>query len=95
MEEEQELQLAKMVLITPVVDEELIIQAISADGFIYSNEISLSISGQKPTKFQLSYIKNGDFDIANEDGSPVAPWEGGSTVVDGVLNITNTNGQGC
>jgi hypothetical protein len=86
--------ISKTGVISPVVDEEVIIQAISADGFIYSNEISLSISGQKPTKFQLSYIKNGDFNMANEDGSPVAPWEGGSTVVDGVLNITNTNGQG-
>ncbi len=82
-------------VVTPVINEEVVIQAISTDGFVYSNEVNLSISGQVPTRFQLSYIKNGDFtDFDEETLAPGAPWTGGSTVVDGVLNITNTNGQG-
>ena len=82
-------------VLSPVIDEEIVVQAVSADGFVFSNEVAVSITGQKPTKFQLSYIKNGDFAVYNEEtGAPGAPWTGGSTVVDGVLNITNTNGQG-
>jgi hypothetical protein len=81
--------------ITPVVNEELIIQASSSDDFVFSNEVTVSITGQKPTHSELSYIKNGDFNVFNETTlAPGAPWTGGSTVVDGVLNITNTNGQG-
>ena len=79
-------------LITPVVDEELIIQATSADEFVYSQEITVSISGQVPTVGELSYIKNGYFDVFDAvTGAPGAPWSGGSTVVDGVLQINNTN----
>ena len=79
-------------LITPVIDEELIIQATSADEFVYSQEITVSISGQKPTVGELSYIKNGYFDVFDATtGAPGAPWSGGSTVVDGVLQINNTN----
>lgn len=79
-------------LITPVTNEELIIYA--SDDFIDSEEVTVSITGQKPTKSELSYIKNGNFDVVKETGAPGDPWTGGSTVVDGVLNITNTNGQG-
>lgn len=81
-------------LITPVTNEELIIYASDATDYIDSEEITVSITGQRPTIAELSYIKNGNFDIVTETGAPGAPWTGGSTVVDGVLNITNTNGQG-
>ncbi len=81
-------------LITPIVNEELIIYASDATDFVDSEEITISITGQKPTKAELSYIKNGNFDVVTETGAPGAPWTGGSTVVDGVLNITNTNPQG-
>lgn len=81
-------------LITPVTNEELIIYASDATDFIDSEEITVSITGQKVTAEEVNYIKNGNFDVATETGAPGAPWTGGSTVVDGVLNITNTNGQG-
>ncbi|HPE74734.1 MAG TPA: sugar-binding protein [Draconibacterium sp.] len=81
-------------LITPVINEELIIYASDGTDFIDSEEITVSITGQSVTKSEVSYIKNGNFDVVTETGAPGAPWSGGSTVVDGVLNITNTNGQG-
>jgi hypothetical protein len=49
-------------VLTPVVDEEVKIYATSMDGFIESNEITVSITGQTATIFELSYIKNGNFD---------------------------------
>ena len=81
-------------LITPVTDEELIIYASDATDFVDSQEITVSITGQKDTREEVNYIKNGNFDVVTETGAPGAPWTGGSSVVDGVLNITNTNGQG-
>ena len=81
-------------LITPVTNEELIIYASDATDYIDSEEITVSITGQKVTAEEVNYIKNGNFDVVTETGAPGAPWTGGSTVVDGVLNITNTNGQG-
>jgi len=43
-------------IITPVIDEELVVQAISSDGFVYSNEVTVSISGQVSTLGELSWI---------------------------------------
>ncbi len=81
-------------LITPVTNEELIIYASDATDFVDSEEITVSITGQSVTAEEVNYIKNGNFDVVTETGAPGVPWTGGSTVVDGVLNITNTNGQG-
>lgn len=79
-------------LITPVVDEVLIIQASSADDFVFSDEITVSITGQKVTIDEINYIKNGNFEVFDAATFVAgAPWTGGATVVDGVLNITNTN----
>ncbi len=77
-------------VVTPVLNEELIIQATSADGFILSNEVTVSITGQIADAFELSYIKNGKFDVFRDSTfEPGAPWSGSSTVVDGVLQISN------
>lgn len=77
-------------LITPVLNEEIIVQSLSADGFILSNEVTVSITGQLADVFELSYIKNGKFDEFNtETLAPGPPWTGGSTVIDGVLEISN------
>jgi hypothetical protein len=84
-------------VITPITDGVLIVGATDGTQFVdwEANAITVNISGQKVTRFEVSYIKNGDFDVINEETlAPGAPWSGGSTVVDGVLNITNTNGQG-
>jgi len=74
-------------VITPKVDEELIIQAISSDGFVYSNEVEVSISGQIPTLGELSYIIDGFFDNADENGKVSSVWDtwANAMVTDGVL----------
>ncbi len=77
-------------LLTPVMDEVVIIQAISADGFVYSNELTVTISGQKVTKEEINYIKNGDFTVFNaETGAVGAPWTGAGIVVNGVCSMNN------
>jgi len=83
-------------VVTPIVDGVVVVNASSSDGsFIDAEPVEVTISGQVPTKEELSYIKNGNFDVYDAaTGAPGAPWSGGSTVVDGVLNINNTNPQG-
>lgn len=77
-------------LITPIVDETFTIQATSSDEFTYSNIITVNISGQKPTRERLNYIKNGNFDEVDSTGVPLK-WSGfeagTATVVDGVLEF--------
>jgi len=79
--------ISKNGVITPVIDEELTIQAISSDGFIYSNEVDVSISGQKPTLERLNYIKDGNFDNVTASGAPGSDWttSPNAIVSDGVL----------
>ncbi len=85
--------------ITPSLDEELTIQAISADGFVYSNEIQVSITGQVVTMEKINVIKNGFFDEVDSLGGPGDMWYGANDgtflVVDGVLeysqNAVQTN----
>lgn len=73
-------------LITPVLDETIIVSATSTDGFILSNEILINISGQKPTMEDLNYIKNGNFDQVDTTGAPMLWQTGGNAIVtDGVL----------
>ena len=83
-------------VVTPILDGVMVVNASSSDGsFIDAKPVNVTISGQVPTAFELSYIKNGDFDVFDATTkAPGAPWTGGSTVVDGVLNINNTNPQG-
>jgi hypothetical protein len=82
-------QISNTGVITPVIDEEIVVQAISSDGFVYSNEISISISGQSVTMNEINYIKNGNFDVADSLGAAGAPWSGGAVVVDGVASMNN------
>ncbi len=92
--------ISKTGLITPITNGVLIVGATDATDYVDwdANAITINISGQKTTRFEVSYIKNGDFNVVDTSDTgeiiPGAPWSGGSTVVDGVLNITNTNGQG-
>ena len=79
-------------LITPVTNEELIIYA--SDDFIDSEEITVSITGQKVTVDEINVIKNGKFDDVNENGVPAlwGGWIDGTygepwVVVDGVATI--------
>jgi hypothetical protein len=78
-------------VVTAILNGVVIVHASSADGsFIDAEPVEVTISGQKPTIEELSYIKNGNFDVFNASTlAPGAPWTGGSTVVDGVLNINN------
>jgi hypothetical protein len=83
-------------VVTPILDGVMVVSASSSDGtFIDAAPVNVTISGQVPTVSELSYIKNGNFDVFDATTlAPGAPWSSGSTVVDGVLNITNTNAQG-
>lgn len=83
-------KISQLGVITPIIDEEVIIWASSLDGFVFSNEVSVSISGQKPTKDELNYIGNGNFDDYDaESGVAGPPWTGGGVVVDGIASMTN------
>lgn len=78
-------------VVTPILDGVMVVSASSSDGsFIDAAPVNVTISGQVPTVSELSFIKNGYFDMFNETTlAPGAPWSGGSTVVDGVLQISN------
>ena len=75
--------ISKSGLITPVINEEIIVQAISSDGFVYSNEVNVSIIGQEPTLDEMSYIKDGDFNLG-QGTSPSGYWTGSAEIIDGV-----------
>ena len=77
-------------VIIPMLDEEVIVSAASLDGFILSDPVTVSISGQKVTLDEINYIKNGDFKVFNaETGAVGAPWTGGGVVADGVCSMNN------
>jgi hypothetical protein len=78
-------------VVTPILDGVVVVNASSTDGsFIDAAPVNVTISGQVPTVSELSFIKNGNFDVFTAGTlAPGAPWSGGSTVVDGVLQISN------
>ncbi|MDO8952743.1 MAG: sugar-binding protein, partial [Draconibacterium sp.] len=78
-------------VVTPILDGVVVVNAGSTDGsFIDAKPVNVTISGQVPTVSELSYIKNGNFDVVDSlTQAPGAPWTGSSTVVDGVLQISN------
>ena len=61
--------------ITPIINEELTIQAVSSDDFVYSNELTVSITGQVVTVDEINVVKNGKFEDINENNVP-AIWGG-------------------
>ena len=77
-------------LVTALKDGTVMVKAASADDFVSSNEITVTISNQKVTHFESSFIKDGDFTMGTGT-KPSAVWEGGAMVENGVLTITNTN----
>lgn len=91
-------------VITPILDGDVVIYATSMDGFVFSNEITVSISGQKVTLPEVSIVKNGYMDMVEESGMPTywGTWVDGAvpevgdaygtppTVVDGVAVLNST-----
>jgi hypothetical protein len=82
-------------LVTAIMDGKMIVQATSMDGFIFSNEVEVMISGQVITESDVNIIKNGNFDMVNEDGTATlwGGWGGDANsplpqVVDGVAVCT-------
>ena len=73
-------------IIKPVINEEVIVSAMSLDGYILSDTVAVSITGQNPTISELSYIMDGNFDNS-VDGKVSTFWEtqGNALVTDGVL----------
>jgi len=73
-------------VITPILDGVVVVNASSSDGsFIDAAPVNVTISGQVPTVWELSYLKNGDFNKTTATGSPV-DWSNG-TVTEGVLTF--------
>ncbi|GAB1453739.1 hypothetical protein MASR2M47_37950 [Draconibacterium sp.] len=74
-------------LITPVINETFVVKAWDADRFIESNEVEISISGQIPSIGELSWIVDGFFDNADENGKVSSVWDvpASGVVTDGVL----------
>ncbi len=76
-------------LVTAIMDGKMIVQATSLDGFVYSNEVVVVISGQIIKESDVNIIKNGNFDNVNADGTAVS-WGGWTDaspahkVIDGV-----------
>ena len=78
--------ISKNGVITPIIDETIVVQALSMDDFIYSDELTISITGQVTTIKELSYIKDGYFDV---DGKASVVWDvpANAVVADGVLTF--------
>jgi len=77
-------------LLTAVRNGTVMVKAASANDFVESNEITVTISNQAVSHFESSYLKDGDFTLGTGT-TPNAVWQGGAMVENGVLTITNTN----
>ena len=78
-------------VVTPITDGDFIVTATSSDGFVYSNTVTISISGQDVKMEEISLIKNGLFDqVDPETLKPTGGWSMGTggTVVEGVAWCT-------
>jgi hypothetical protein len=74
-------------VVTAILDGVVIVEASSGDGsFIDADAVEVTISGQKPTIFGLSYLKNGDFNNVTATGG-IVDWTvpASAAVVDGAL----------
>jgi hypothetical protein len=75
-------------LVKAIKNGTVTIRAESTDGFVQSNELTITISNQILTHFELSYIKDGDF-TEGAGATPSAVWRGGAVIENGVMTITN------
>jgi hypothetical protein len=80
--------ISKTGLVTAVRNGTVMVKAVSTDGFVESNEITINVSGQILTHFEASYLKDGDFTMG-VGTTPSAFWAGGAVIVDGVAECTN------
>lgn len=75
-------------LVQGVRDGTVLVKAVSADNFTESNELTITVSNQRVTHFESSFIKDGDF----TQGTGTAPspvWTGIALIENGVLTISN------
>lgn len=75
-------------LVTALRDGTVTVKASSSDDFVSSNEITITISNQKVTHFESSYIKDGDFTMGTGT-TPSSFWSGTAMVENGVMTISN------
>ncbi len=75
-------------VVTGVRNGTVLVKAVSADGFVESNEATVTISNQVVTHFEVSYLKDGDF-TQGTGTTPSAFWLGGGVIMDGVAECTN------
>lgn len=79
-------------VLTPIIDGEVEVYAMSPDKYAESNHVIVPISGQIVTAFEVSYIKNGDFSVAGKD--TMLYWNAVNnaeeSIVDGYLSVPAT-----
>ena len=77
-------------LVTAIRDGVVKVKAASMDDFVTSNELTITISGQKTTLYEVSYIKDGDFTMGTATNQSTF-WTGGRTdaIENGVYTIIN------
>ncbi len=75
-------------VVSPITDGTVIVTAKAMDASYEEATCEVVISGQKPTIFELSYIKNGDFSELNATGG-AKEWSvpASGAVVEGVLEF--------
>jgi hypothetical protein len=69
-------------VVTPYTNGDFIVTATSSDGFVYSNTITIPISGQIATVGEMSWIVDGYNQAPNEDGTPNDAWARGDGIND-------------
>ncbi|HET6559476.1 MAG TPA: sugar-binding protein, partial [Prolixibacteraceae bacterium] len=79
--------ISKTGLVTAQRNGTVKVQAFSADEFVSSNELTITISGQRIAKSEISIIQNGNFENG-ADGKE--NWGGAGVVEDGFYNLACT-----
>lgn len=77
-------------LLSALKDGTVKVKAVSSDNFVSSNELTITISGQHTTLYEVSYIKDGDFTMGTAT-SQSSYWTGGraNAIENGVYTIIN------
>jgi len=75
-------------VVTAIRNGTVLVKAMSGDGFVESSETTVTISNQIVTHFEVSYLKDGDFNQGTGTTAS-AYWQGGAVIMDGVAECTN------
>lgn len=73
-------------VLTPVLDGEVIVTAAAKDGSYVEAYLTVNISNQIVSKYELNLVRNGYFDRVDDNGNALE-WSGGRPVYDGVVYL--------